>query len=151
MADKRAFLPETPEQITTDWLSTVLGSEVRDVDIRALGDGQGFMGDVLLLTLDGPSPELPSCLVAKMPKKSNRTMGEMLGVYEREVMFFRDFGSDLPIRVPRLYFSEFDRDKGSEKQGEVLRSLSRVPLFLAHLVGVIGGFIAASKNVAICS
>jgi Ser/Thr protein kinase RdoA (MazF antagonist) len=146
MADKRGYLPETPQEITADWLGSALGATVSNVEQQPLGDGKGFMGDVLRLDIDTDDSRLPRSLVAKLPKKANRVFGELLGVYEREIMFFREFGESLPIRAPKLWFSEFDRDKGSEKQEDILRSLDRMPKFLGSAIGVIGTFIAARKK-----
>ena len=105
MAKTRPYLPETPEELTASWLSTVLGGEVQAVQQKVLGDGQGFMGDVVLLHIESPDPSVPKSVVAKLPKKANRVMGELLGVYEREIMFFREFAHDLPVRAPQLFFS----------------------------------------------
>ncbi len=146
MADKRAFLPETPEEVTAGWLSDVLGGEVTGVHQHVLGAGQGFMGDVLHLELESSDAELPRHLVAKLPKKANRTMGELIGVYEREIMFFREFGPTLPIRAPKLYFSEFDRDKGSENQREILKNADKLPLFMSGALTFVGRLIAGAKK-----
>lgn len=146
MAAKRPYLPETPEELTAAWLSTALGSEISAVVRTPLGDGQGFMGDILRLDLEAKDAAIPPALVAKLPKKANRVMGELLGVYEREIMFFREFGDRVPIQVPRLYYSEFDRDKGSEKQEEILRAVDRLPRFFGKLISGLGTAIAASKK-----
>jgi hypothetical protein len=110
---ERDYLPETPEELTAAWLSDVLGTEIANVQREILGEEQGFMGDVVRLELESSDSQLPRYVVAKLPKKANRVMGELLGVYEREIMFFREFSEELPIRAPQLYFSEFDRDRGS--------------------------------------
>jgi len=146
MAAKREYLPETPQELTADWLSTVLGGEVTAVKQTPLGDGQGFMGDILRLDIEANDPSVPRSVVAKLPKKANRVMGELLGVYEREIMFFREFGDKVPIHIPQLYFSEFDRDKGSENQEEILRSLDKLPKFLNKVISVVGTAIAAAKK-----
>lgn len=146
MAAKREYLPETPEELTADWLSAALGGEVAAVAQSSLGDGQGFMGDILRLDLESNDPAVPRSLVAKLPKKANRVMGELLGVYEREIMFFREFGDKVPIHIPQMYYSEFDRDKGSENQEEILRSLDKLPRFLNKVISVVGTAIAAAKK-----
>ncbi len=146
MAAKREYLPETPQELTAAWLSTVLGREVTAVSQTPLGDGQGFMGDILKLDIESNDTALPRSLVAKLPKKANRVMGELLGVYEREIMFFREFGEKVPIHIPQLYFSDFDRDKGSENQEEILRSLDKLPKFLNKVISVLGTAIAAAKK-----
>ena len=145
MAEK-AYLPETPEELTPGWLSEALGVDVASVQLEVLGDDQGFMGDVVRLVLESADSPLPRYLVAKLPKKANRVVGELLGVYEREIMFFRAFSSDFPVRIPRLYFSEFDHDKGSEKQREIIRWLDSLPAFLSWLIGWAAYKIAGAKR-----
>ena len=144
MAEDRAYLPETPEELTADWLSDALGGSISDVRVTPLGDGQGFMGDVLKLELTGEG--VPASVVAKIPKKANRVMGELLGVYEREIMFFRDFAHRVPLRIPKSYYSEFDRDAGSEKQREILRAIDKIPLLFSRPINFLGRKIAASKQ-----
>jgi len=146
MAGKRPNLPETPEELTAEWLSTALGGKVQAVEQTPLGDGQGFMGDILRMDLQSADPAVPGSIVAKLPKKSNRVMGELLGVYEREIMFFREFGEHVPIHIPKVYFSEFDRDKGSENQEEILRAVDKLPKFLNKVISVVGMAIAAAKK-----
>ncbi|MCX2980911.1 DUF1679 domain-containing protein [Halieaceae bacterium IMCC14734] len=131
---ERSFLPETPEQLSAAWLSTLFDGEINSVEQRVLGAGVGFMGDVVRLELSSGSADVPRYLIAKLPKLENRVVGELLGVYEREIMFFREFGDDLPIRAPRLYFSEFDRDRGSENQKPIIRALDRLPGFMNGLL-----------------
>ena len=145
MAD-RPYLPESPIELTPNWLSAVLAGEVMNVQQRVLGDGQGFMGDVIHLQLDSSDSHIPSTLVAKLPKKNNRVFGELLGVYEREIMFFREFSERMPVRVPRMYFSEFDRDKGSENQRAIIGALDRWPAFMGRFIGWTANHIAAAKK-----
>ncbi|MEM9624224.1 MAG: phosphotransferase [Pseudomonadota bacterium] len=146
MATEQRYLPETPEELTPGWLSEALQTRVTDIRQEVLGDGVGFMGDVLRLHLQGDSAALPASVVVKLPKKANRVMGEMLGVYEREIMFFREFGSQVPLRIPKVYFSDFDRDKGSENQAEILRKIDGLPLFLNGVINRLGRLVAGSKK-----
>ncbi len=138
------FLPETPGEITPAWLTEALGQTVTDLSQEDLGDGVGFMGDILRVDLTGEG--LPDSVVIKLPKKANRVMGEMLGVYEREIMFFQEFGNTVPLRIPEVYFSQFDRDKGSENQAPILEAIDKMPLFLNKLVTVLGTLIAGAKK-----
>ena len=138
-------LPELPNEITSNWLGSVLGYEVEEAIQETLGIERGFMGDVIRVHLKGDK-RLPPSVVIKLPKKVNRVFGELLGVYEREIMFFRELGESTSLRIPKQYYSEFDRDKGSEKQGEILALLDRLPLFMSRWVNAIGSKIAASKK-----
>jgi len=139
-------LPETPEELTAEWLSEALGWPVRSVEREALGKGQGFLGDIVRLRLYSDARDTPASVIAKLPKKANRAMGEMLGVYEREILFFRDLAPHVPARTPQVYFHHFDRDAGSEKQKPILGWLDRMPGFLLPFITAMGARIAAGKS-----
>ena len=139
-------LPELPEELTAEWLSGALGWPIQAVERQILGKGQGFLGDIVRLHLRSDSRDTPASVIAKLPKKANRATGEMLGVYEREILFFRDMAPRVPARTPQIYFSHFDRDAGSEKQKPILRFLDRMPGFLLPWVASMGAKVAAGKN-----
>lgn len=153
-------IPETPAELTPEWLTQALrrGGMLQDrqvvgVETEVLGEGVGFLGDLLKLSLTydgfatpgGPENPPPS-LVAKLPKLENRAMGEMLGAYERENCFYMEMAASLPLRTPRLYYGDFDRDRASEKQLEILRAFDRMPRFLLGAVTALGRRIAAAKK-----
>ena len=58
-------LPETPEELTAEWLSSALGWPVRSVERQILGTGQGFLGDIVRLRLTSDSPDTPASVIAK--------------------------------------------------------------------------------------
>ena len=133
-----SFIPETPEELTPAWLTTVLtengvveGGAVTGVRTSNIGEGVGFLGDILRLELeyDG-SASGPQSVIAKLPKLANRPMGEMLGAYEREALFYLDQAGVMPVTLPQMYFCDFDRDKGSEQQASILAFADRIPRFL---------------------
>ena len=139
-------LPELPEELTSDWLSTALGWPIDSVERQILGKGQGFLGDIIRLRLKSDAPEAPTSVIAKLPKKANRATGEMLGVYEREILFFQDLAERVPARTPNIYFSHYDRDAGSEKQKPILKAFDRMPGFMTPLIATMGAKVAAGKN-----
>ena len=141
-----AALPETPEELTAEWLSGALGWPIRGVEREVLGRGQGFLGDIVRLRIQSDSAGAPASVSAKLPKKANRATGEMLGVYEREILFFRELAPRVPARTPRILFSHFDRDVGSENQKPILRFLDRMPTFLLPWVASLGARVAAGKS-----
>ena len=67
-------LPELPNEITSNWLSSVLGYEVEEAIQETLGIERGFMGDVIRVHLKGDK-RLPPSVVIKLPKKVNRVFG----------------------------------------------------------------------------
>ena len=139
-------IPETPEELTSDWLSGALGLPISAVEQQVLGQGQGFLGDIVRLHLTSDDPDTPASGIAKLPKKANRATGEMLGVYEREIMFFQDLAKQVPARTPQILYSYFDRDAGSEKQKPILKFLDAMPRFMIPLVAKMGARVAAGKN-----
>ena len=151
---ERAYIPETIDDVTPIWLSEVLKehpsfdhAEIVGIARERLGDGHGFMGDVYRLSMDYKAPcAAPNSLVVKIPKLENRAMGEMLGTYERENMFFETLGADVPIRIPACYFGAFDRDRGSENQQEILAFADKLPTFLTKHMGTFGLWVAGRKR-----
>jgi hypothetical protein len=73
-------------------------------------------------------------------------MGEMLGVYEREVLFFQELGDQVPVRKPAIHYSHYDPDAGSAKQKEILKALDGLPGFLTPLISLLGNKIAGAKG-----
>ncbi len=146
------FIPELPSELTVEWLNEVLAADgspgITSARQTVLGEGEGFVGDIIQLHLDYAESNVnqPSSVIAKMPKLANRAMGELLGAYERENMFYMTLAKDLPVAIPELYYGEFDRDAASEKQEQILRQANKMPNFLQGLVSRLGWFIAARKN-----
>ncbi|TNF90088.1 MAG: hypothetical protein EP301_01735, partial [Gammaproteobacteria bacterium] len=74
MAEAGEFIPELPEELTEEWMSGALGKPIKQLDQEILGQGQGFLGDIIRLHLKSDAAEVPATLIAKLPKKANRTM-----------------------------------------------------------------------------
>ena len=155
MVKRVIFIPETPEQLSSEWLTNVLREnrhltrgKVSEVMQTLIGDGEGFVGDIIKLdlTYDSQAVDGPESIIAKMPKLANRAMGELLGAYERENMFYMTYADSLPVATPRLYYGEFDRDAASEKQEEILRQADKIPKFLQGLTNRLAWWIAAGKK-----
>ena len=144
------YIPETPQQLEPQWLSDVLslgGVRVTSTQQQVLGDGEGFVGDILQLKLQfDAQTDAPQSVIAKLPKLENRAMGELIGAYERENMFYMTMANGLPVNAPEMYYGEFDRDAASEKQEEILRSADKLPSFLHGVMNKLAWWIAARKN-----
>ena len=155
MSDAESLLiPETGAALTPEWLTRALRlggvlSDQRVVEIQAevLGVGVGFLGDLFRITLSYDRPAgLPASLIAKMPKFENRSMGELLGAYERENCFYMELADQVPLNTPRMYYGDFDRDKASEKQEKILRAADRIPRFLTGPATSLARWIASRKQ-----
>ncbi len=115
-------IPESPEQITDLWLTSVLrGSGAVDrASVTAhrseLAESQGAAAVVARLELDYDLAEegAPRTLVAKLAPTHEpiRALMHGLGGYEREVEFYRQFGADPGIPTPRRYRADIDPASG---------------------------------------
>jgi hypothetical protein len=151
----RPFIPEHLDDLTPDWLTSALcergvlsDAAVVSVEREILGDGEGFLGVIARLSLayDRVEPGAPAAIGAKLPLAANRAMGEMMGAYERENLFYEELGEEIPLRTPRLYYSALDRDRGSEKQAEILAFFDRLPVSWSRRSMGFGRWVAGRKQ-----
>jgi hypothetical protein len=86
------------------------------VDVRAVGQGVGFLSNRarVTLTYDRVEEGAPATVVIKMPAaaKEGAEFAESTHVYEREIRFYREVAPLTPIRVPRAYAAIMDPAKG---------------------------------------
>jgi aminoglycoside/choline kinase family phosphotransferase len=96
----------------------------------------------LRLTLDQNSDtRVPASLIVKLPTfdKKIKAQGELLGIYEREILFYDELASHLPDPGPRCYYSAMDPNPASpEAQLKRIDSLARMPEWLIRLMIPIG-------------
>ena len=88
------------EDITTDWLSTVLGGDVGGLRTDRIGDGH--IGVNVRVAMDDAAPGLPRSVVVKLPATDETSLNTaaMLRHYEREVKFYTEIASTVDVRVP---------------------------------------------------
>lgn len=111
-------------------------TEVVSVGWDPLGEGEGFVGDLGRLTLTYQNGDGPATMVAKLPTSvaQNRAVGRALGVYQREVMVYRDLLPTLAIPHPRLYVGFYDADGREDAELRRLKTADRFPMPLLRLV-----------------
>ena len=91
-------VPFSREEIDPAWLTSALRDsgviaeeEVVDVTHRVIGEETGFLGEVAILNLkySDPASTAPASMVLKIPTAlKNRVMGQLMGVYEKEIRFY---------------------------------------------------------------
>ncbi len=108
--------------MTPDWFSSVIqsagmgqGSRVESVELEPFGDG--VMTSMVRATVryDAFVEGAPTSLLVKFPSadEGNRQIAEVMGLYELEVLFYRDIADRLPdLAVPRCYFAEINEASG---------------------------------------
>jgi hypothetical protein len=116
-------LPGTLDEITPEWLTGALrdaghlsGGRVGAVRARPVGEGSGFIGIVARLEIayDGDAGAAPRTCIVKLPSADpgSRQVGQLYGLYEREVRFYADLGRDAGIDTPGCYLTAYDPDAG---------------------------------------
>lgn len=102
-----------------EWLSDILGRSgvlregaVAEVESEFMAEGVGFTGRMARLHLRyaGPADGAPASLIAKSSSADPavRALIKGLGLYEREVRFYRELAVVSGVRTPRCYFAGYD-------------------------------------------
>lgn len=114
-----AAVPESSEQITTDWLNDALsetilahGNSVRDFRIEPVGEGLGYLSFLFRIfpAYTSPDENLPHTLIAKFPstEEGSRSTGNSLRAFERESLFYAHCSEESPCAPPAHYYSYSD-------------------------------------------
>ena len=105
--------PAHPDDITADWWGAVLGRVPERWRWEAIGTGQ--VGDSVRFTLDFGDGAAPVTLAGKFAAAdpTSRGTAAMLGLYAKEVRFYRDLAPQLPIRTPKTLFADIAPDGAS--------------------------------------
>ena len=108
-----AQFPAHPDEITDDWWAEVLGRVPERWRWEPIGTGQ--VGDSVRFTLEFAGELTPVTLAGKFAAAdpTSRGTAAMLGLYTKEVRFYRDLAPSLPIRTPRTLFAEIAKDGAS--------------------------------------
>src|SRR5262245_43115270 len=106
--------PKTINEISAPWLTSVLRdagvlrrATIRAVDVRAIGEGVGFLSGRARVTISYDQAEegSPATVIVKLPAsiKAGADLAESMHAYEREIRFYREVAPRTPIRVPRVF------------------------------------------------
>ncbi len=136
MPREKPHIPQSGDELTATWFTEVLADgasvSVTSVDKRIIGTGVGFLGELhrCALTWSHDSHDLPDSVIVKIPSKTleNRSVGEGLMAYEREIVAYRELGADLALPMPTHYHSAMDPDPAAWLMRPVLFLLERLPV-----------------------
>lgn len=108
-----AAFPARPDDITAEWWGAILGRVPERWRWEAIGTGQ--VGDSVRFTLDFGDGAAPVTLAGKFAAADPTSCGTaaMLGLYAKEVRFYRDLAPQLPIRTPKPLFADIAPDGAS--------------------------------------
>lgn len=105
--------PDHPDAITPEWWGQALGRVPTRWQWEPIGTGQ--VGDSVRFTLEFEGEAAPLTLAGKFAAAdpTSRGTAAMLGLYAREVAFYRDLAPQLGVRTPRIHAAEIAPDGAS--------------------------------------
>jgi aminoglycoside phosphotransferase (APT) family kinase protein len=122
---RRIPIPAHLGDMSAEWLterlrrSGTIGVDNAVVSYRteALGEGEGFLGELARLHLEYAAAEAaaPPSVIVKTPSRlaSNRGLAVMLGAYENEIRFYHELAGTVGVRVPAAYVTAMTREPKS--------------------------------------
>lgn len=106
--------PTTPEALTAQWLGQQLKQEIVDLNIELFAEGTGVIGQVVRARYQSltDSQHQEGSVIVKFPSpaEENRAVAGLYDMYAKEIRFYRDIASELPVRTPRCFCAEYDAD-----------------------------------------
>jgi Phosphotransferase enzyme family len=105
----------TPDALTADWLSGVLGRRVAGIRVERFAAGVGVIGQVTRLHIEYVGEPGPPALIAKFPAANaqTRAVAALYDMYGREHRFYTELRDRVPVRTPHCYFSAHRKDDES--------------------------------------
>jgi hypothetical protein len=105
-----AAIPANIGEVTSGWLSEVMGLPVTGCRSEQFGVGIGVSSALYRVHLEGDG--VPPTVVVKMPALDPAAVftSTVLRMYLREAHFFRDLAASSPIRVPGCFHTAVDEE-----------------------------------------
>jgi hypothetical protein len=106
-------IPSSIDDVTADWLAEATGLPITGARAEQIGAGIGVIGAVYRVALEGDG--VPSSLVVKLPGLDEAAVftGSILRMYIREVRFYEQMATRVPVRVPSTYFTALDEESSA--------------------------------------
>lgn len=109
------MIPRNPDDVTAAWLGSVLGAQVRTVEVSPIGTGQTGATYRLSVGYDDAASQadLPASFAIKLPSQDDTVRDRVAIGYRSEHAFYNDIADLVSIPVPHSYFCEIE-DDGAE-------------------------------------
>ena len=103
-------IPHGPEDVTAEWLGSVLGADVSDVDVTAIGTGQTGATYRVSATYATPQVDLPNSFAVKLSAQDDAVRERVALGYRSEVEFYSRIADRMRIPVPQSFHSDISED-----------------------------------------
>ncbi len=149
-------IPLCLDDVTSDWLTAALRKggllntgTVTGFRSKVVGQGVGFMGEVVLLTLEysRSGESAPASVILKIPTSSNnRHVGQSMGIYEREIQFYTGLQSRIGIQTPTHFYSQMEISNDPEKALAAIRFINKLPLWMMWTLLRLANWLGSRKE-----
>lgn len=119
-------IPKNIDEVTSPWLSSVLGTQVIDFSTTLVAGGH--LANVFriqdIIYADSQSL-LPPSLIIKMAcqGEDQRAIAVSNNAYLREVLFFEKLAAEVPLRTPIIYSVQYDNPERCEYFSIIMEDL----------------------------
>ncbi|MFI5508423.1 phosphotransferase family protein [Mycobacterium sp. NPDC051804] len=103
-------IPHGPEDVTAAWLGSVLGTDVSDVDVTAIGTGQTGATYRVSATYATPKTDLPNSFAIKLSAQDDAVRERVALGYRSEVEFYSRIADRMRIPVPQSFHCDISED-----------------------------------------
>ena len=118
MKARHMDIPQSPHDLTPAKLTAILRDagylpvgQVTHRHITAANDNNGIIGQTIRIHLDYDRlTDAPASVIAKFPTShaDRRAYFSALGMYAREVHFYRQIADTIPLNLPKCYFTALE-------------------------------------------
>jgi hypothetical protein len=104
----------TPDELESDWLARVLGAPVASFAVAPIGTGQMSETFRISLSYEDTGRAGPDSVVMKVAAAdpTSRATGLGMGIYEREIRFYRELAPRIGGPVPDCRFAGYAEGEG---------------------------------------
>jgi hypothetical protein len=103
-------IPRGPDDVTPAWLGSVLGADVADVDVTAIGTGQTGATYRVAATYADEQSTAPMSFAIKLSAQDDAVRERVALGYRSEVEFYSRIADEVRIPVPYSYHTEISDD-----------------------------------------
>jgi Phosphotransferase enzyme family len=103
-------IPRYPGDVTREWLSAVLRSDVSDVDVAAIGTGQTGATYRVSVTYATEATRLPNTFVIKLPATDDTVRERVTIGYRSECAFYNGVADRVQVPTPQCFYCEISDD-----------------------------------------
>ncbi|HUB53947.1 MAG TPA: phosphotransferase [Mycobacterium sp.] len=103
-------IPRYPSDITREWLSAVLSSDVSGVDVSAVGTGQTGATYRVSVRYGTDAGRLPNTFVIKLPAQDDTVRERVAIGYRSECAFYNEVASRVRVPTPECFYCEISDD-----------------------------------------